>query len=178
MTILETHISLRLHRPTKNSKTNPILINSIGWNTTVCQQQQDLWPVATRKGHNWTNTIVNTTHIYVYIFSLMYLLTICTSLQHCIYIYIYMYNMTFVMSLLFWNFCMCNVYCSFLLVTNVTMYKWLKNTRVFTMVFVLHWLPFSCGNRSQILLLWWHTGISPNRVYQNWVCFLILCGSV
>ena len=25
------------------------------------------------------------------------------------------------------------------------------------MVFVLHWLPFSCGNRSQILLLWWHT---------------------
>jgi hypothetical protein len=28
LTILETHISLRLHRPTKNSKTNPILINS------------------------------------------------------------------------------------------------------------------------------------------------------
>ena len=28
MTILDTHISLRLHRSTKNSKTNPILINS------------------------------------------------------------------------------------------------------------------------------------------------------
>ena len=38
-------------------------------------------------------------------------LTICTSLQHCVYIQ----NMTFVMSLLFWNFCVCNVYCSFLL---------------------------------------------------------------
>ena len=25
------------------------------------------------------------------------------------------------------------------------------------MVFVLQWCPFSCGNRSQILLLWWHT---------------------
>ena len=33
------------------------------------------------------------------------------------------------------------------------------------MVFVLHWLTFPCGNRSQILLLWWHTvcGISPSR---------------
>ena len=30
-------------------------------------------------------------------------------------LYMYMYNMTFVKSLFFWNFCECNVYCSFLL---------------------------------------------------------------
>ena len=53
MTILETHISLRLHRSTKNSKTNPILRNShIYWVKfhSVQSQQGDLWPVATRKG--------------------------------------------------------------------------------------------------------------------------------
>jgi hypothetical protein len=49
-----------------------------------------------------TNTIVNTTQTC---------LTICISLQHCIY----RHNMAFEMSLFFWNFCDCNVYCSFLL---------------------------------------------------------------
>ena len=49
------------------------------------------------------------------------------------------------------------------------------------MVFVLHWLPVSHGNGPQILLLWWHTGVFhpvDMGVYQNWVCFQILCGSV
>jgi hypothetical protein len=39
------------------------------------------------------------------------------------------------------------------------------------MVFVLHWLPFSCQNMSQILLLWWHTVLfHPVDMggYQKW----------
>jgi hypothetical protein len=69
MTILETHISLRLHRPTKNLKTNLIFKNShIYWlkyhsvhhSSKIC----DLLPQ--EKGNQWwTNTIV-------YLFSLLY----------------------------------------------------------------------------------------------------------
>ena len=44
MTKLETHLSLRLHRLTKNLKTNWVKYHS------VPSQEQDLWPVATRKG--------------------------------------------------------------------------------------------------------------------------------
>ena len=52
MTILETRISIRLHRSTKNLK-KIILINPyIYWVKyhSVPSQQQYLWPVATRKG--------------------------------------------------------------------------------------------------------------------------------
>ena len=48
------------------------------------------------------------------------------------------------------------------------------------MVFVLHWLRFSRGNRSQILLLWWHTWISPSRygslsILGLFLIFLWIC---
>ena len=45
----------------------------------------------------------------------------------------------------------------------------------------LHWLLFSCGNRSQILLLWWHTVVFhliDMGVYQNWIGFQIVCVSL
>ena len=50
------------------------------------------------------------------------------------------------------------------------------------MVLVLHWLAFSCGNRSHMLMLWLHTGISHIRygslseldLFSNslWVCVI------
>ena len=74
-------------------------------------QQQDLWPVATRKEQPVKNKChCNTTHIYVaYLFPPFLTWTICTSLQHCI---LYRHNRTFEMSLFFWNLCECNIYCS------------------------------------------------------------------
>ena len=71
-------IFLRLHRPTKNLKTNPHsdkLPYLLG-ETPPCDitsPQQCLWLVATRTGQPVKNKHnVNTTHIYVYLFSLVY----------------------------------------------------------------------------------------------------------
>ena len=56
---------------------------------------------------------------------------------------------------------------------------------VFTMVCVLHWLPFSRGNRSQILLLWWHTvvfhpvdmGVDQNVIFFTYsLCVCVIWG--
>ena len=78
---------------------------------TVCHHSSkicDLLPQG--KVNQWrTNTIVNTTYSYVYLYSILYFnyLHIITTL----YIYIIWHEMP----LFFWNFCECNVYCYFLL---------------------------------------------------------------
>ena len=63
-----------------------------------------------------TNTIVNTTYIYVDLFSLFYL-----KYWHIITT-LYIDIITFEMSLLFWNFCERNVYCAFCVVNFTFVY--------------------------------------------------------
>ena len=104
--IIETHISLRLHRSTKNLKTNPILIYWVKYHS-VPSQQQDLWPVATRKGQPVKNTHHCKYNPYLCLFIFPFVLQPFahhknTESRH---------NMTFEISLLFWNFCECNIYC-------------------------------------------------------------------
>jgi hypothetical protein len=75
MTILEIHISLRLHRSTKNLKTNPIMINSHIYSVkylSVPSQQHDVWPVATRKGKLVKNKHHCKYNPFVYLFSILY----------------------------------------------------------------------------------------------------------
>ena len=85
----------------------PYLLGEIPQCDIIAAKICDLLPQ--EKVNQWrTNTIVNTTHIYAYLFSLLYFnhLYIVTTL--------YIHIIWFVMSLFFWNFCECNVYCSFL----------------------------------------------------------------
>ena len=50
------------------------LTNLLGEIVQCASQQQDVWPVAQEKGSQWrTHIIVNTTYIYVYLFSLLYI---------------------------------------------------------------------------------------------------------
>ena len=76
-----------------------ILINShIYWLKyhSVQIQQQDLWRVATRKGQQVSPCVLE-------LFARRYNT-------------VYRHNMTFEVSLLFWNLCECNIYCSLLIV--------------------------------------------------------------
>ena len=79
----------------------------VKYQNAVCHHSSkvcDLLPQ--EKGNQWrTNTTVNTTYIYVYLFSLLYY-------NYLLHIVTTLYNMTFEMSLFFWNFFECNVYCS------------------------------------------------------------------
>ena len=115
MTIWETHISLTLHR-----HTNPILINShIYWVKyhSVPSQQQDMWPVTKRKGQPVKNKHHCKYNPYLCLFIFPFVLYL--------HIIITMYidrHMTFEMSLFCWNFCECNVYCSFFFIIYFTFF--------------------------------------------------------
>ena len=147
MTILERHITLRLHRPIKNLKTNPILINShIYWVKfhSVPSQQQHLWPVATRKGQP-----VKIKHHCKYKLYLCLFISPFGELFAHHYNMAYRHNVTFEMLLLFWNFCECNVYCYCLIV-------------YFTFVYYLFYLLWQCKHMFPM-------PIQPLKLKLNWM---------
>ena len=77
---------------------------------SVPSQQQDVWPVATRKWQPVNNEHHCKYNLYLCWFIFPFVLELFA--HH--YNTVYKHNMTFEMSLLFWNFCKCNVDCTFL----------------------------------------------------------------
>ena len=160
MTILEIHISLRLHRPTKNLKTNPNLINSqIYWVKyhRVPSLQQDLWPVATRKGQ----PVKKKDHCKYNPYLCLFISPFALELFAHRYNTVYRHNVTFEMSLLFWNFCKCNVYFSFFIVYFTFVYYLFHLLCHCKHMFTMPIKPFELNwNRWEqtppCAVTWWH----------------------
>jgi hypothetical protein len=68
-----TGLSFHVHRNTERERDFTQYFTT-GWNTTVCHHSSNICDLSPQeKGNQWrTNTTVNTTHIYVDLFSLLY----------------------------------------------------------------------------------------------------------